>query len=211
MTSSRQTLSRQHRNLVHRRVVMVGVGVSVVLHGAVFGAMSFRTDELPGSDLLDETDRSAAPFEVLAMEIVEIRETPEVMPEVVASNLPVVTTPAPVERPEPAESSRGAAAASASEIAALTLDEILGAAMSTSANLSMRPRFAVARNVGGAFEAVALADPRAGLDQGDEDEEDEGEGFWDRLGDAWGKVALGSGGGKVCKPPVVMQPPVVNR
>ena len=202
------TLTRRQRNGRHRRVVLAGIGVSVALHAVLFGALGFSAEAPPKGGGEPDRETGPAPFEVTAIEVVEIRESPEVMPEALASNLPVVNTPAPVEKPEPAESSRGAAAAAASRLASLSLDEILGSASLSSTSLSMRPTFAASTNVGGAFEAVAFGDGDAGREHGDED--DEGEGFWQRLGDAWGKVALGSGGGKICKPPV-MNPPVVVR
>ena len=199
-------LTRRQRNIRHRKTVLLGVGASVLLHAALFGALTFRTDDLAEKASLQGDDPGAPSFE--AIRIVQIEEAPEVDPEVAVTDRPVVNTPAPVEAPEPAASSRGAASAAAAEVAAaMTLEEILGARSVASAELSMRPQFAASRDVGGAFEVVAFADPHAGHDHGEDEEE--GEGFWQKLGDAWGKVALGSGGGKVCKPPPLLQPPVV--
>ncbi len=189
--------ARDHR---HRRGVVVGIGVSAAVHGVFFGALNFRTaDSLSDTDAMVPGEEPAL-FDV-AMEIVEIRE--ETTPEVAASTRPVVTSPAPVDRPEPASASMGAASASAAEIASLTPADLLAATALTSANLSMRPHFASQREIAGALQEIGALDPHAGHDHGDEEEE--GEGFWQKLGNAWGKVPLGSGGGKVCKPPVVIR------
>lgn len=189
--------ARDHR---HRRGVIAGIGVSAALHGVVFGALTFQTSESAGTS-------SAAPGEEpaimdVAMEIVQIREVSETAPEVAASTRPAVVSPAPVDRPEPTSASKGAASASAAEIASITPADLLAATALTSPNLSMRPQFTARREVAGALQQVGALDPHAGNDHGDE--EDEGEGFWQKLGNAWGKVPLGSGGGKVCKPPVVI-------
>ena len=193
--------SRRARNHQHRRGVTIGIGVSAALHAVVFGALTFQTTDAPaGADLVGP-DEAPALFNV-AMEIVQIREVPEIDPEVVASDRPVVNSPAPVDLPEATSASRGAASASAAEIASLTPADLLAATALTSPNLSLRPRFAAAREIGGTLQQVGALDPHAGHDHGDE--EDEGEGFWQKLGNAWGKVPLGSGGGKVCKPPVLI-------
>ncbi len=194
--------SRRARNHQHRRGVAVGIGVSIALHAVVFGALRFQTADLPAGADMASPGEEPAHFDI-AMEIVEIREVPEINTEVVASDRPIVNSPAPVDRPEPMSASRGAASASAAEIASITPADLLAATALTSPNLSMKPRFAAARDIGGALQEVGALDPHAGQDQGDE--EDEGEGFWQKLGNAWGKVPLGSGGGKVCKPPVVIR------
>ena len=190
--------SRRVRNHQHRRGVIIGIGVSAALHAVVFGALRFQTAEMTAdADLVGPGDEHTL-FDV-AMEIVEIREVPDVDPEVVASDRPVVNSPAPVDLPEPTSASMGAASASAAEIASITPADLLAATALTSPNLSIQPRFAAAREIGGALQEVGALDPHAGHDHGDEEEE--GEGFWQKLGNAWGKVPMGSGGGKVCKPP----------
>lgn len=195
---------RKARERGQRRVLVAGVGASIVLHGLVFGALSFRTSETPGSTG-SEPGRQAAPFEVVALEIVDVREVPErVDPEVAATDLPVVVSPAPEDLPEPTSSSMAAASASASEVAALTVADLMGSTVS-SASLAMRPRAAAQRDIPGGFTGIAMVDPHAGHDHGDEEEEGEGEGFWSALGNAWGKVRMGSGGGKVCRPPVIIR------
>lgn len=197
--------SRRARNHRHRRGVAIGIGVSVALHAVVFGALSFETAETPAGADVASPGQTPALFDV-AMEIVEIREVPDVNPEVVASDRPVVNSPAPVDLPEATSASMAAASASATEIASITPADLLAATALTSPNLSMRPRFAAAREIGGARHEVGALDPHAGHDHGDEEEEEEG--FWQKLGNAWGKVPMGSGGGKVCKPP---KPVVVVR
>lgn len=193
--------TRRARDHQHRREVVVGIGVSVALHGVVFGALSFQTAGSPsGADAMVPGEEPAL-FDV-AMEIVEIREVTKSSPEVAASTRPVVTSPAPADRPEPTSASMGMASASAAEIASLTPADLLGATALTSLNLSMRPHFASQREIAGAMQQVGALDPHAGHDHGDEEEE--GEGFWQKLGNAWGKAPLGSGG-KVCKPPVVIR------
>lgn len=195
-------ISRRARNLQHRRGVIVGIGVSAALHGVVFGALRFQTaDTAAGADAAGPGEEPA--IVDVAMEIVEIREVPEIDPEVVATDRPVVNSPAPVDLPEPTSASMGASSSLASEIASRTPADLLAATVLTSPTRSMRPRFASAREIGGALQKVGALDPHAGHDHGDE--EDEGEGFWQKLGNAWGKVPLGSGGGRVCKPPVVIR------
>ncbi len=193
---------RKARERGQRRVLLLGLGVSIALHGVVFGALSFRTPDSPGP-LESELGRQPAPFEVVALEIVEVREVPEmVTPDVAATDLPVIVTPAPEDLPEPTSGGSAAAAASADELATLTVADLMGSTMSSS-SLAMRPRAAAQREIPGAFTGVALADPHAGHDHGDEEED--GEGFWGALGNAWGKVRMGSGGGKICRPPVVIR------
>ena len=180
----------------------MGVGASIVLHGLVFGALSFRTADSPGSTA-SESGRQPAPFEVVALEIVDVREVPEtVNPEVAATDLPVIVSPAPEDLPEPTASGMAAASASAAEVATLTVADLLGSPVS-SASLAMRPRAAAQRDIPGGFTGIAMADPHAGHDHGDEEED--GEGFWGALGNAWGKVRMGSGGGKICRPPVIVR------
>ncbi len=191
--------SRRARNHQHRRGVIIGIGVSAALHGVVFGALRFQTSEVPaGADPLGAAEESAL-FDV-AMEIVEIREIPEVELEVAATDRPVVSSPAPVDRSEPTSPSMAAASAAAAEIAATTPADLLAATALASPNRSMQPRFASAREIGGARQQIGALDPHAGHDHGDEEEEGE-EGFWQKLGLAWGKVPLGGGGAMVCKPP----------
>ncbi len=192
---------RKAREKGQRRVLLVGVGASIVLHGVVFGALSFQTADSPGSTAA-EAGRQAAPFEVVALEVVDVREVPEVEPpDVAATDRPVVVSPAPEDLPEPTSSSM-AAAASAAEVTTLTVADLMGSTLS-SASLAMRPT--AQRNIPGAFTGLAIVDPHAGHDHGDEEEE--GEGFWSALGNAWGKVGMGTGGGKVCRPPVVIRLP----
>lgn len=193
---------RKARERGQRRVLLLGLGVSIALHGVVFGALSFQTPDSPGP-VESELGRQPAPFEVVALEIVEVREIPEmVTPDVVATDVPVIVTPAPEDLPEPTSGGNAAAAASAAEVATLTVADLMGSTMSSS-SLAMRPRAAAQREIPGAFTGVAMADPHAGHDHGDEEEE--GEGFWGALGNAWGKVKMGSGGGKICRPPVVIR------
>ncbi len=193
---------RKARERGQRRVLFVGVGASIVLHGLVFGALSFRTAESPGSTG-SEPGRQPAPFEVVALEIVDVREVPEtVNPEVAATDVPVIVSPAPEDLPEPTASGMAAASASAAEVATLTVADLLGSPMS-SASLAMRPRAAAQRDIPGGFTGIAIADPHAGHDHGDEEED--GEGFWGKLGNAWGKVGMGTGGGKICRPPVIVR------
>lgn len=191
---------RKAREKGQRRVLLMGVGASIVLHGVVFGALTFHTADSPGSTAA-EGGRQAAPFEVVALEIVDVREVPEVKPpDVAATDRPVVVSPAPEDLPEPTSSSMAAASASAAEVATLTVADLMGSTLS-SASLAMRP--AAQRNIPGGFTGIAMVDPHAGHDHGDEEEE--GEGFWSALGNAWGKVGMGTGGGKVCRPPVVIR------
>lgn len=191
---------RKAREKGQRRVLLMGVGASIVLHGVVFGALSFQTADSPGSTAA-EAGRQAAPFEVVALEIVDVREVPEVKPpDVAATDRPVVVSPAPEDLPDPASSSMAAASASATDVAALTVADLMGSTVS-SASLAMRP--AAQRDIPGGFTGIAMVDPHAGHDHGDEEEE--GEGFWSALGNAWGKVGMGTGGGKVCRPPVVIR------
>ena len=191
---------RKARDKGQRRVLLGGVGASIVLHGVVFGALSFQTADSAGSTAA-EAGRQAAPFEVVALEIVDVREVPEVdPPDVAATDRPVVVSPAPEDLPEPTSSSMAAASASAAEVATLTVADLMGSTVS-SASLAMRP--AAQRNISGGFTGVAMVDPHAGHDHSDEEEE--GEGFWSALGNAWGKVGMGTGGGKVCRPPVVIR------
>ncbi len=193
---------RRVRERGQRRVLYAGLGVSIALHGVVFGALNFRTADSPGSTA-SEMGRQAAPFEVVALEIVDVREVPEeVNPEVAATDIPVIVSPAPEDLPEPTSGGRAAASASAAEVATLTVADLMGSTV-LSSSLAMRPRAAAQRDIPGAFTGVAMADPHAGHDHGDEEEE--GEGFWGALGNAWGKVKMGSGGGKVCRPPVVIR------
>lgn len=193
---------RRVRERGQRRVLYAGLGVSIALHGVVFGALNFRTADSPGSTAA-EMGRQAAPFEVVALEIVDVREVPEeVNPEVAATDIPVIVSPAPEDLPEPTSGGRAAASASAAEVATLTVADLMGSTV-LSSSLAMRPRAAAQRDIPGAFTGVAMADPHAGHDHGDEEEE--GEGFWGALGNAWGKVKMGSGGGKVCRPPVVIR------
>ena len=193
---------RRVRERGQRRVLYAGLGVSIALHGVVFGALNFRTADSPGSTAA-EMGRQAAPFEVVALEIVDVREVPEeVNPEVAATDIPVIVSPAPEDLPEPTSGGRAAASASAAEVTTLTVADLMGSTV-LSSSLAMRPRAAAQRDIPGAFTGVAMADPHAGHDHGDEEEE--GEGFWGALGNAWGKVSMGSGGGKVCRPPVVIR------
>ena len=193
---------RRARERGQRRVLYAGLGVSIALHGVVFGALNFRTADSPGSDG-SEQGWQPAPFEVVALEIVDVREVPEeVNPEVAATDLPVIVSPAPEDLPEPTSGGSAAASASAAEVATLTVADLMGSTV-LSSSLAMRPRAAAQRDIPGAFTGVAMADPHAGHDHGDEEEE--GEGFWGALGNAWGKVSMGSGGGKVCRPPVVIR------
>lgn len=195
---------RRARERGQRRVLFMGVGASIVLHGVVFGALSFRTADVPGSTG-SEMGRQVAPFEVVALEIVDVREVPEVItPDVAATNLPVIVSPAPEDLPDPTSSSMAAASASAAEVASLSVADLMGSTLS-SASLAMRPRAAAQRDIPGGFTGLSMVDPHAGHDHGDEDEEGEGEGFWSALGNAWGKVKMGSGGGKVCRPPVIVR------
>ncbi len=193
---------RRVRERGQRRVLYAGLGVSIALHGVVFGALNFRTADSPGSTAA-EMGRQAAPFEVVALEIVDVREVAEeVNPEVAATDIPVIVSPAPEDLPEPTSGGMAAASASAAEVATLTVADLMGSTV-LSSSLAMRPRAAAQRDIPGAFTGVAMADPHAGHDHGDEEEE--GEGFWGALGNAWGKVSMGSGGGKVCRPPVVIR------
>lgn len=190
--------SRRIRERGQRRVLIAGVGVSIALHGVVFAALSFQTSDSPGS-AESEPGRQPAPFEVVALKVVEVREVPEVAtPDVAATDLPVLASPASEDLPDPAASSMAAAAAAG--VATLTVADLMGSTLSSS-SLAMRPRAPTQRDIPGAFTGIALADPHAGHDHGDEEEE----GFWSALGNAWGKVPMGSGGGKVCRPPVVIR------
>lgn len=196
-------IPRRARERGQRRILYVGLGVSVALHGVVFGALDFRTADRPGTG--SETEAGTqAPFEIIALEIVDVREAPEVVdPDVAVTDLPVVVSPAPEDLPEPTSASMAAASASAAEVATLTVSDFLGAPTLSSSSLAMRPRVAAQREIPGALASVAVADPHAGHDHGEEEED--GEGFWNALGNAWGKVRMGSGGGKICRPPVVIR------
>ncbi len=193
----------------HRRMALVGLGISVGLHAAVFATMSFDVQERTSASDGTVAER-ALPAAMPAMEIVQIREVPEVDPEVAASDRPVVTAPAPIERTEPPSTSLRALAsappataspAAATSAPALSTAELI-AASSLNGSLTTRVSFGSPGQIAGSRDAVAMADPYAGQDHGEEEEEEE-RGFWQRLGDAWGKVPLGSGGGKICRPPVL--------
>ncbi len=190
----------------HRRMALVGLGVSVALHAAIFATLSFEVPEQTDTPAGTVAERAvAAP--VPAMEVVRIVEVPQVDPEVVTSDRPVVTAPSPIDRPQPPSSSlrtpatAPSATVSAAAAPALSTIELI-AASSLNGSLTTRVSFGSPGQVPGALDAIAAADPHAGHDHGEEDEE-EGRGFWQRLGDAWGKVAMGSGGGKVCRPPIL--------
>ena len=199
-------VTRRVRDHQHRRGLLVGIGVSVALHAVVFGALNFQTAD-GGADAPGMSEEQV--LLDVAMEIVEIREVTEITVEMPTSTRPIVASPAPVDRPEPASASMGAASASAVVIASITPADLLAATALTSPNLTMRPRFAAQREIAGAMQQIGAPDPHAGHDHGEE--EDEGDGFWQKLGNAWGKVPMGSGGGKVCKPPTVTRPPAVIR
>ena len=173
--------------------------VSLALHGVVLGALSFKTPDSTDSTADDRANKSA--FDLPAIEIVQIHETVEPLREVeVVSLRPVVTTPAPEPRPEPAlgmpraaAGGESAAPAAATEVAEVGIEARIA--------LSMRPQFATQRSLSGSLHPLEAINSHAGHDHEEDDGDDEGDSFWRRLG-----VPLGSGGGKVCKP---RRPPVV--
>ncbi len=195
------------RRARHRRVVLTGIGVSAALHAVVFATLGFELPGEVGADGATRTERTPQ-TDPPALQIVQLREVTEIDPEVAASDRPVLTTPAPVDRPpDPPASSRSApnpvpAASASAAPAPSTLERI--AASSLTGSLTTRISFGNPGPLPGARSAVvASGSHTAGHDQGADEEDDEDGGFWQRLGDVWGKVPLGSGGGKICKPPVL--------
>ncbi len=187
----------------HRRLVFVGLGASVAVHAAVFAGLSFSVPNVPNGDVESAPPRPSIAADEVPLQVVQIQETLPVDPEVAVTDVPVLTSPAPVEEPGTAAPSRAAASASAAETKAMTLDDLQKAIVFTSRELSMRPNFAASRQIAGARDPIAAVDPHAGHDHGDLDDDEDG--FWTRLGNAWGQAMSGSGGGKICRPPVVIR------
>jgi len=203
--------TRVARDRQHRQLVGIGLVVSLAIHAVVLGGMTFHVPDQSGEVGKFGQPEVEAPFETAFLELIEIEEIPEpVEVEPIIDNArAVVATPTPEPQPTPAagelsqaapasaaEAASGAGAPSASSVAT----ELVKLGREARIALSMKPQFVAQRSVAGANQPIEAVDPHAGHDHA-EDDGDEEDSWWRRLG-----VPLGSGGGKICRPP---RPPVV--
>ncbi|MCY3545873.1 MAG: hypothetical protein OXH49_03260 [Gemmatimonadetes bacterium] len=204
--------TRRARDRQHKRIVGVGLVVSVALHAVLLAGLDFVVPETEATVGSAEPNADV-PFEFVSMELVNIEEV-EPLPEepMIADDRPVLADPAPDQvadapagDPTPAGPAAGAPARVATgapppAAAPSAADLIASLERQSSVDLAMRPQFVAQRGVPGALDAIDAVDAHAGHDH-DEEEGDNQESWWRRLG-----VPLGSGGTKICKP---ARPPVV--
>ncbi|MDE2803849.1 MAG: hypothetical protein OXN18_01755 [Gemmatimonadota bacterium] len=204
--------TRRARDRQHKRIVGVGLVVSLALHAVLLAGLDFEVPETAAT--VGAAEPSAdAPLEFVSMELVNIEEIEPVPEEpMIADDRPVVADPSsdqvaatPAGDPTPAGPAQGAPARTATgaprpAAAPSAADLIASLDRQSSVALAMRPQFVAQRGVPGALDAVDAIDPHAGHDH-EEEEGDNQESWWRRLG-----VPLGSGGTRICKP---ARPPVV--
>lgn len=205
--------TRRARDRQHKRIVGVGLVVSLALHAVLLAGLDFVVPEPEATAGAPESSRADAPVEFISMEMVNIEEIEPVPDEpMIADDQPVVADPAPDQvadapsgDPTPAGPAQGAPARIATgspppAAAPSAADLIAALELESSVALTMRPQFVAQRGVPGALDAIDAVDAHAGHDH-DEEEGDNQESWWRRLG-----VPLGSGGTRICKP---ARPPVV--
>ena len=201
--------TRRARDRQHKRIVGVGLVVSLALHAVLLAGLDFVVPETEATVGAAEANADA-PLEFVSMELVNIEEVEPVPEEpMIADERPVMADPAPDQvadapagDPTPAGPAQGAPASLATgapppAAAPSAADLIATLDRQSSVALAMRPQFVAQRGVPGALDAI---DPHAGHDH-EEEEGDNQESWWRRLG-----VPLGSGGTRICKP---ARPPVV--
>lgn len=204
--------TRRARDRQHKRIVGVGLVVSLALHAVLLAGLDFVVPETEATVGAAEANADA-PLEFVSMELVNIEEVEPVPEEpMIADERPVMADPAPDQvadapagDPTPAGPAQGAPASLATgapppAAAPSAADLIATLDRQSSVALAMRPQFVAQRGVPGALDAIDAIDPHAGHDH-EEEEGDNQESWWRRLG-----VPLGSGGTRICKP---ARPPVV--
>ncbi len=202
---------RTARDRQHRQIVGVGLVVSLAIHAVVFGAMKFHVPDQSGEVGKFGQPDVEAPFETAFLELIKIEEVPEPVEvdPIIDNARAVVATPTPEQQPTPAagELSQAAPAAVAeaasgagTPVASSVATEFVRLGREARIALSMKPQFVAQRSVAGADQPIEALDPHAGHDHA-EDDGDEEDSWWRRLG-----ITVGTGGGKVCRPP---RPPVL--
>ena len=187
----------------------VCLGISVAVHGVLFGALTFQVSQPPSEAPAGATE--AVVFQEYAIELVEIEEVtePVVLEPILVQARPALATPTPEELPEPAPgevsmakageappsdavtgadvNARGDAFPSATSLAETGLPAQLA--------LSMTPRFGIMKELPESLRRpLAMLDPYAGHDHGEGDGDEELS-WWRRLG-----MKFGIGGGLICRP-----------
>ena len=204
--------TRRARDRQHKRIVGVGLVVSLALHAVVLAGLDFAVPETAATVGAAESPNADTPLEFVSMELVIIEEIEPVPEEpTIADTRPVLAdptnqldaadaagdpTPAGPAQGAPARMATGAPPPAAAPSAA---DLVASLELQSNVALAMRPQFVAQRGVPGALQPIDAIDAHAGHDH-EEEEGDNGESWWRRLG-----VPLGSGGTRICKP----RPPVV--
>ena len=215
--------SRTERTRANRRMLLVGLAISVGLHGWVFAALTLAPADLSRTAGAPERVTMQSPFELSAIEVVQVapeREEAELVP-LPTDERPVVAAAAPERNQEStAEDAEagsqvavadggspgvpGAAsvqspndAAVAEESApALTFTELLESGVGNRPAVAVKPQFAAQFPLDGWAPVEALVvDPHAGHDHAEEDEGSIWGTVWRRMG-----KTFGFGGDKLCIP-----------
>ena len=201
--------NRQIRNGQNRMVVGASLGVSVAVHGVLFGALTFQVPQSPS----EAPDGEFEPVVFLdpAIEVVQIEEVrePILLEPIHVKARPALATPTPEELPQPAPGEVSVAkageappsdAASGSDVYAQgdafpSTTILSDAGPAAQLALSLKPRLGMLKELPETNrEPIAQIDPHAGHDHGEGDGREE-ETWWQRLG-----RKLGIGGGLICRP-----------
>lgn len=204
--------SRDARNRTNRKVLLLGVAVSLGLHTWVLTALTF--DPLDMFSRADKPTRKAVPVEELVVPRLELLQVVVVEDEVDPLTLPtderpLVADAAPAPNPEPAaatqevasrvsapdESAEPAAAFASAPMEsapAPTLAEIIEVGLSSRAEIAVAPQLPGQRAIDGWSPVEAVA-PQTGQDQAEEEGTD-GSSFWRRIG-----RTFGIGGDRICR------------
>lgn len=190
-------------------VVGVCLGVSVAVHGILFGALTFQVPQLPSESPAGAAERVVV--QQPTIELVEIEEVKEpiVLEPILVQARPALATPTPEELPEPAPGEVSLAKAGDSPPS----DAVTGADVNAQGDafpsatslaetglpaqlaLSMTPRFGIMKELPESLrEPLEMLDPYAGVGDGEGDGEEELT-WWRRLG-----MKFGLGGGLICRP-----------
>ncbi len=173
--------TREHRS---RRIFSFGFGSSVAIHVVVFGVSAFRVTVPSGSE--GPIRANPVPSPLRALEVVALSDPTKPAEVFDAAVMAAQGQPASALR----EGSPGAAARASSASPPTAPPPRMDAQARIA--LSMRPNFAVQRQISSwAFQPVpALPTPDARTHGHSAGEDEEGTGFWERLG-----ISFGKGGG----------------
>lgn len=202
---------RDARTRTNRKVLLLGVAVSLGLHTWALTALTFDP-----ADMFGPADRpqAAVPVEEFTVPELELLQVVVVEDEVEPLTMPTAERPlladaAPAPNPEPdaatqevasrvpapsesAEPAAAFASAPMESAPAPTLAEIIEAGLSSRAEIAVAPQLPGQRAIDGwsPVEAVAL---QTGQDQAEEEGTD-GSSFWRRIG-----RTFGIGGDRICR------------